>query len=368
MKSGFEEHGNQGEEGRNTAMTEVSPMKNAPRVVVTLMAITGCLTAGCGGLSTHEQVAFAITVSNGSELNGVHMNGPEFNGVHMNGVSLNGVILRGDEPLSVHLEGEELMAARGDGTSIAGMQLVGAEFSGALSDGSTVPVRIAAIGFAPAPNTDLYAYQVEYSSPDGSGWQPLCGLDAAGLPIAAFPVKGMWDERQNVPGGGSHIAAPGWFSFACRGAAIAKCIEWGYRPWRSVAQCDRWTCRQVSLETYHQACTRMVRADYCGNGHPWTINGRSINVYDGLKVQTDTEAWLFEAEWRGDGARCLSNQRVIQLQANLGTLGVTSLPECILSRVDAGCGQTSHFGTGTLLMSEYQTQYVGVSLALPILR
>ena len=338
-------------------------MDNSYRVIAQWMVIAGCL-GGCEGASVPGQTSLAMTVSNGPELNGIHMNGPALNGIHMNGTSLSGVYISGAELLGVHLEGAELVATRSDGTTIGGTQLVGAQFSAALSDGSTLPLRIAAIGSAPAPNDDLHVYQVTYASPDGSGWQPLCGQDAAGLPIAAFPVSGTWDDRQGVPGGGSHTAAPGWFTFACRGAAIAKCIEWGYRPWESVLRCQGLTCSAVALDAYHQACTRMVRADYCGDGQPWTLNGRAINIYDGLGIQTDTEGWTFEAEWRGDGARCLSNQRVLQLQANLAELGVSALPSCILSRVDLFCGQTSHFGSGTLLMNEFQTQYIGISLSL----
>ena len=29
---------------------------------------------------------------------------------------------------------------------------------------------------------------------------------------------------------------------------------------------------------HHQACVRMVRADYCGDGRSWTVNGRRVNL------------------------------------------------------------------------------------------
>src|SRR5207302_1954997 len=72
---------------------------------------------------------------------------------------------------------------------------------------------------------------------------------------------------------------------------------------------------------------RMIRADYCGDGTSWTVNGRRINVYDGLGVQTDTASWSFEAEWDAHGARCLHATRVRQLQ----DLGV-ALPSCLVNR------------------------------------
>ncbi|HEX2572846.1 MAG TPA: ADYC domain-containing protein [Polyangia bacterium] len=324
------------------------------------------LTASFPGCDAQpvERSQGGLRSSNGMHLNGMHLNGMHLNGMHLNGMHLNGMHLNGTQLSGVRLEGTTLLAVREDGSTLSGAQLVGSELSGVLSDGSTLPLRIDAVGFAPAPNDDLYAYQVSYASPDGSGWQPLCGVDEAGAPVAAFPLSGLWDEREGVPGGGSHTSDPDWFTFACRGAAIAKCVEWGYRPWERVLGCKGGNCAAVSLEPYHQACTRMVRADYCGDGEPWTVDGRAINIFDGLGIQTDTESWTFEAEWGPGGARCLTRDRVLQLEVELEPLGIKVLPDCILARVDATCGDRSHFDSGSLLMNEFQTQYVGLSIRL----
>jgi hypothetical protein len=305
----------------------------------------------------------ALRSANGMHLNGMHLNGMHLNGMHLNGVALNGMHLNGTQLSGVRLEATSLLAVREDGSTLSGAQLVGAEFSASLSNGGSLQLRIDAVGFAPTPNDDLYAYQVSYANPDGSGWQPLCGVDTAGVPVEAFPLSGLWDERKGVQGGGSHTSDPAWFTFACRGAAIAKCVEMGYRPWESVLSCKEGQCNGASLEPYHQACTRMVRADYCGNGEPWTIDGRAINAFDGLGLQTDTESWDFEAEWGPGGARCMTRERVVELEAELAELGIKVVPECILARVDATCGERSHFGSDTLLMNEFQTQYVGASVS-----
>ena len=63
-------------------------------------------------------------------------------------------------------------------------------------------------------------------------------------------------------------------------------------------------CGITSLADYHQACTRMLRADYCGDGTPHTVDGTLINIYDGIGIQRDTDDWAFEAEWTTTGARC----------------------------------------------------------------
>jgi hypothetical protein len=77
-------------------------------------------------------------------------------------------------------------------------------------------------------------------------------------------------------------------------------VRFGYAPWRSV--------NGVSLEQHHQACTRMVRADFCGNGTSYTVDGNWVNIYDSLSVQLDTEAWVPEAEWTAGGATCFTSQ------------------------------------------------------------
>lgn len=294
-----------------------------------------------------EEKISELRHENGDALNGVRMNGSTLNGVSLNGVRMNGSELGG-----LSLSGTALTTAPVEGSSPPPESMIGAELSGALMDGGSVKLRIDDVRHAAAPNHDLYVYLVSYrvesEGQSANGWQRLCGEDAAGQPIAAMPLGGLWNYQSGVPNGGSWTAAPGWITFACRGAAIAKCVEMGYRPW------------QASLTDLHQACTRMVRADYCGDGKAFTIDGRAINVYDGLGIQSDTEQWTFEAEWNRQGAVCLSQQRVYQLQAQFDA-NQMPIPSCITSRLAVDCGNAAHFSSGALLMNEFETGYVGVS-------
>lgn len=70
-------------------------------------------------------------------------------------------------------------------------------------------------------------------------------------------------------------------------------------------------CSPVPLKDYHQACTRMLRADYCGDGKPWTLDGTLLDIFDYLEppIQLREEKWTFEARWQPTGAMCLSKQR-----------------------------------------------------------
>jgi ADYC domain-containing protein len=47
-------------------------------------------------------------------------------------------------------------------------------------------------------------------------------------------------------------------------------VRFGYKPWREAAGKPRWD--------YHQACVRMVRADYAGDGIGHTRDGTLIDL------------------------------------------------------------------------------------------
>lgn len=257
---------------------------------------------------------------NSPVLNGVYLNDTQQNGVYLNGVYLNGVYLNG-----VYLNSGELLGV--DPGSI---------MVGQLSDGSTIETRIDSIReLDPTdPDHDVFAYVVS-ARVAGGAWWPLCGTDQLNQPIEAIPLRGVWNYQVGVAGGGSKTDDPSRFTFACRGAALAKCVEMGYKPWKTV--------RGISLADHHQSCTRVVRADYCGNGQTFTQSGRAINLYDGIGIQGDTERWLIEAEWDAGGARCMSGFR----------RDMTVRPPCFerLFRPER-CGGVRRFSNGTLLINE----------------
>jgi len=126
-------------------------------------------------------------------------------------------------------------------------------------------------------------------------FRPLC-VDAAGAPAFAVSVSGTWNLAEGVPGGGAYHAGTADFTIACRGSAIAKCVELGYKPWNGVVP-------QLA------SCVRALRADYCGDGTPHTVNGTMVNIYDNLGIQDDAVDWAPEAEWTPDGATCVSKKK-----------------------------------------------------------
>jgi hypothetical protein len=281
-------------------------------------------------------MGLAVSVRNTEHLNGVKLNGLKLNGLKLNGVKLNGVKLNGVKLNGVKLNGTTLVSA--EGTS--GADLVGAELDGSLSDGTILPLRIDSV--SRGEGDDVLLYSVSYWA-DGS-WQPLCGTDAQGSAYGAVALAGAWDYREGVRGGGSWIDDPQVFTFGCRQSALGKCVIWGYKPWRG-------------FRGHHQACTRAVRADYCGDGRPWTFDGTAINLYDGIGLNVDDQGWTFEAEWDADGARCMYGARIAE-----GQTYREMAPACMDGRTVGRCAYTRNFARGTLLMSEWHLWWQGWGL------
>jgi hypothetical protein len=184
-----------------------------------------------------------------------------------------------------------------------GKGVVGAVLQGTASDGK--PVEVAICAAEPAPEDPQMAwYRIEAWNPLAQEWEnPCVGLAEVPNP-RAVAVSGVWDAS------GAHHDVPGKLTFACENGALTKCITWGYKPWASHDG--------HSLADLHQACTRMARADYCGNGHSHTHQGTTIDSYDGLGVNTrttqasedfDPTRASFEAAWAPDGATCLARTR-----------------------------------------------------------
>ncbi|HEU4412910.1 MAG TPA: ADYC domain-containing protein [Polyangiaceae bacterium] len=274
---------------------------------------------------------------NGTSLNGLRVNGTSLNGLRVNGASLNGLRINGASLSGVNLVGGELRGVAPDGSPIGGASFAGVEAQALLSDASTLTLRIDGA----RSSGDLWLYEVSY--PTASGPKPLCGLDAAGAPIEAIALAGRWNLAEGVPGGGSWIDDPAMFTFGCRDAALAKCVELGYKPWASAGG--------ISLRSHHQACTRLIRADYCGNGQPGTLDGWQINLYDALGIQADTEsgaAWVFEGKWGPAGAVCVDEYRLLELVAS------GPVPDCALAKLTGTCA-AGGFAGGVLLQSEYNS-------------
>lgn len=162
---------------------------------------------------------------------------------------------------------------------------------------------------------DIWAYTISAKTSDGGSWPSVC-IDEKGTATAMVPLVGSgWDLTS-----GNRIDNQNIMTMGCSFGAIGKCARIGYRPWANGTICKGWErdrdkkkeqCEQVNLKAHHQACTRMVRADYCGDGTPHTLNGTIISVMDYLKpvILLDEDKWQIEARWQESGAICLTEAR-----------------------------------------------------------
>ncbi|MBL9021196.1 MAG: hypothetical protein JNL21_03305 [Myxococcales bacterium] len=176
---------------------------------------------------------------------------------------------------------------------------IGDEIDAVDESGTTLRFRIDAF----EPDTrdrdgEVTLYALSYRRSDDAEYQPYCAPDAEGRRLA-IPVVGSWDTT------GKYDDAPGRVTFACTNGAIAKCVRFGYKPWKSIGG--------RSLAQHHLACVRMVRADYCGDGHSHTREGTRIDLWDEVGVQgrdaVSAEPEVFEAAWSPDGAAYLAVPR-----------------------------------------------------------
>jgi hypothetical protein len=212
-----------------------------------------------------------------------------------------------------------------DGRVLEGDALVGAVLEAADTEGHPLTVRID--GHRPDPldpTGETVLYALSAPDPATGTWRELCGPGPDGLRLG-FPLAGAWTAA------GEHVpAAPGTFGITCTAGAIGKCVRFGYRPWRTAAD-------GRPLWDLHQACVRLVRADYCGDGVGHTRTGTPIDLYDRLGIQEDEPApgMDFEAAWTPSGASCVRHVRIRE-ETSLAELE-RRCPARLAGRTGAAC-------------------------------
>jgi ADYC domain len=243
--------------------------------------------------------------------------------------------------------GTEFRITTADGRVLAGSNLVGATLMVDDATGGELPVRIEAVRPDPKdPSGETTVYTFAVQDPLTGAWQNPCAPDADGL-AGGFPLSGIWTPT------GEHLPSEDAFSLTCTSGASAKCIRMGYKPWKTAKD-------GTPLWAYHQACVRMVRADYCGNGTAHTREGVQINVYDRLDIQIADPAptMTFEAAWGPDGAVCVHKMRVPEA-ASLDTL-VRACPERLAGKIGADCTEEAALRSHETLILNASASAAGI--------
>ncbi len=206
----------------------------------------------------------------------------------LNSIALDRIRLAGKNLAEASIDSGELRAKNSEGKELGGQDLLGALLSGIDYSGKEFKLRISAIA-SDAEQTALPLYQFDFFKNSDQSWKSVCLPDTQGQ-TRAFLLPGNYDPS------GVFKASCTRFSLACTISAAAKCIRWGYPPWESRDG--------VKLWDYHQACTRMVRADYLGNGETHTHDGIQIFFVDTLGINSGPppQGMQFEAAWGPLGA------------------------------------------------------------------
>lgn len=202
---------------------------------------------------------------------------------------------------SVTVAGTRFIIALDSGATLAQKDLVGAVLT-LNSRGSRYRLRIDATEPDPEdPSSDIQLYSLSIEDPQTGHWRNACRPDAAGRRFG-FPLAGIWTAD------GRHLHSDTEFSITCLAGAEAKCVRLGYKPWAKSRD-------GTPLWDYHQACTRLLRSDYCGNGHSRTRDGTLVDIYDRIGIQSDDPAagMSFEAAWGPNGAICVRRPRFTDL-------------------------------------------------------
>ncbi len=275
----------------------------------------------------------------GRDLNGRDLNRPQVGGQQLMAVEMQPLYHPLFFSTLTQLDGSALRGLGNYGVPLVPTDFVDAVFQGYLEDESSVHLRIDGLFNHGQPVLDdVFLYDVSIRTHIDGGYEPLCGVADDGARVPAIALPGVWNLAEGEDGGGGHVDDESLFTFACHGFVLAKCVEAGYRPWAEHEICDEGGCFTIPLAGHHQACTRMMRADYCGDGTPHTVDGTAVNFYDDVGIRGDFEPWDLEAEWDESGALCADTARIARLA-----------PACLPALEFPDCGT---FEGGALILSE----------------
>lgn len=194
------------------------------------------------------------------------------------------------------VEHGRLHAQAPDGSPLPAAALVGMELT--LVDSSERSVRLR-IDAEAEPVGAHAAYEVSRLDDASGRWVPHCEPDPEGLRVA-LALAGRWRDA----GAGPFVEDPRDFTLACTSGTNGKCARMGYAPAAHTADGE-------SLTPYFEACVRMLRADYCGDGRPHTEPGVPLELRDrgGRHGHAHALRMGFEAVWGRDGAICVRRPR-----------------------------------------------------------
>ena len=204
--------------------------------------------------------------------------------------------------------GLELTSPGATPVVLQGADLVGLELGlwvvGAGSPGHEVRLRITAHALDAAGNPCYELTKIDPTT--GEDIAPLCENDVNGDNFAriynGISIDGQTGEITDLGQGTMH-------HIACMASAPGKATRFGYAP-------------RPDLSVFELA-NRVIRADYCADGHPYTYPGNLLGIQDNLppvpgeptpEEPAPTQPVEVEAIWGPQGVLCMGMPRSPHLQ------------------------------------------------------
>jgi hypothetical protein len=183
----------------------------------------------------------------------------------------------------------------------------------------------------------LHAMSVRFAAAAGADWRDACEPDREGKRWG-FPLAGRWDAE------GRRREDPSHFTLTCTSGAQAKCVRYGYKPWKKAPD------GSDTMAALYEACTHMARADYCGDGVPSTRDGTTIDIYDqhGVQQPATGPEFRFEAGWTPAGAVCVHHPRI---PANLTLDALEKRCPRLSGKLGASCSEEKAKELGAILFN-----------------
>jgi hypothetical protein len=244
---------------------------------------------------------------------------------------------------SIDVDGTNFVVSLSDGQVLRSRDLVGATLNIVTGGGGALRLRIDAVEADPgdaarssAASSEVLLHSFSFQTPEGE-WRNLCEPGPDGR-RQGFPIAGRAAKDATIA-----PAEAGVFELTCTGGAQGKCVRFGYRPWEK--QPDG-----ASTWSLYNACVRLVRADYSGDGKGTTRNGQPIDIYDFLGVQkkADDPSHDFEAGWSPQGAVCVRHVRV---KENTSLAALEDSAPRLKGRTGAICTEEFARANGALLFN-----------------
>jgi hypothetical protein len=281
------------------------------------LPLLGCPPWGCGtnGAWLGQNVVFHELDASGKKANDaglvlVAFSAPE-----------------GGESLQLNVDGDKLQGTRRDGSVVEGKKLAGAvlRLRGGQTEYDLKIVGVGSTDFWAGSRSQVTVYELKFAPPNGPGdvWLPLCrettenGFE--GIHGFALIFRGdRYDAQQKTVS--ETGAKDTWFNIACAGTALAKM----HLLRHTLAGRD--PAHEPTSVDERQAVLKMLTADYCGTGKPFTISGLPLlytyNQQNWIRVDAALNSTLFQAGlgkataksldaiWNQKGAVCLDTPRL----------------------------------------------------------